>query len=740
MPKYRIKGPDGKTYQVEGPEGATREQIIDYIQKNQVSAKPPEPDKPILDRVQDFVSGTSNAAANAMTFGLAEKARGAIGAARNEIFDVFGWDTGQTAQEAYNQPRTDRVKFQQSNPWAAGISGAVGGMANPAGQAVGKWMAGMPINQARAITQPIAKAAGTGKYVRTLGTPVAANINQGLGQAIGRGMAGGAGMGAAYSGVDVIDQPMSLADKLKQTATGAGIGAAFGGAIPPLLKGGAKIGTLVKDTAQKMTPFRQTDIGARKVVEALQRDGWTLPAAIARVKELGPEGALMDLGDNAGQAAWAAKATAGPGKKIITDKLVKRQLGFDDADMNMIGGQGRRVSKMIDELIPEARVGKNADKIRALYKQAYKENKFIENSDIDSFLKNTPNGKAAFKKAIEKMRNSRQTVSQTDPELTALLDEAIADGMSYVKTGVGVGRGLKLQTLDYVKRALGDAEKMAIRQGAADDARIIGDQRRFLTKALDNADATAKAGPNSLKIGGGAYARARKLAGDDFKHDDAFELGMNFMTGGKKGSVKALAEDIKDMSETQLHELRQGAAEALKGKLDNLNVWQDVTRHTAGSHRLEDKIKLVFGNKEMFKKYKIGIRNEEAMHRTYNKVMGNSSTAERQAVLEDAGLDPARIAQALQDMSSGSPTGMLRAVGSLLTGGKQKILGPSKETAKSMAEMLIGNGMDPRLVQYWMKNPTPGQFPKLTDALLRGSLPKATTPDDYKMTLRKGTR
>jgi len=35
MPIYSIKGPDGKTYSLEGPAGATREQVIQEIKKQQ---------------------------------------------------------------------------------------------------------------------------------------------------------------------------------------------------------------------------------------------------------------------------------------------------------------------------------------------------------------------------------------------------------------------------------------------------------------------------------------------------------------------------------------------------------------------------------------------------------------------------------------------------------------------------------------------------------------------------------
>src|SRR5690606_20590001 len=34
MPKYRVTGPDGQTYDVTAPEGATEEEVMAYVQQN----------------------------------------------------------------------------------------------------------------------------------------------------------------------------------------------------------------------------------------------------------------------------------------------------------------------------------------------------------------------------------------------------------------------------------------------------------------------------------------------------------------------------------------------------------------------------------------------------------------------------------------------------------------------------------------------------------------------------------
>lgn len=147
----------------------------------------------------------------------------------------------------------------------------------------------------------------------------------------------------------------------------------------------------------------------------------------------------------------------------------------------------------------------------ALYTEAFQANQAVASPAIDRLLV-TPAGKEALQRAVVKMQNQMSLVGRPDPELTAAMREAAELGkMDYVPGGVA--SGLKLRTLDYVKRALGDMEAGALSANNRDDARIFGELRRGLTRELDRLDVTAAAGPNSLKPGGGAYARARREYG-----------------------------------------------------------------------------------------------------------------------------------------------------------------------------------------------------------------------------------
>lgn len=144
------------------------------------------------------------------------------------------------------------------------------------------------------------------------------------------------------------------------------------------------------------------------------------------------------------------------------------------------------------------------------YDQAFKANQSVSSPEIDSVLK-SPAGKVALNRAATTMQNDGSLVAVPDPEKTAALREAVELGKAEPSPG-GVASGLKLRTLDYVRHELWNMSQEGrdpmTGSYTPNGAAILGQWKR-LTLALDAADATAKAGPNSMKAAGGLYAKAR---------------------------------------------------------------------------------------------------------------------------------------------------------------------------------------------------------------------------------------
>gem|GEM_PF-4979305 len=193
-------------------------------------------------------------------------------------------------------------------------------------------------------------------------------------------------------------------------------------------------------------------------------------------------------------------------------------------------------------------------KATPLYEEAYKANTNIASPEIDRVL-STPAGKAALRKARDLMQNDMTLLGARDPELLAQVRES---GQALPWKG-GVASGLKLRTYDYVKRALDDQISAAFRGGNKSEGAILSGLKSRLVKALDNADVTGRAGPNSLKPEGGAYARARKSAGDYLRVQEQFQNGQTVIFNHNV-SARDLAADVSKLGDAEIDALKGGVA------------------------------------------------------------------------------------------------------------------------------------------------------------------------------------
>ena len=108
MPRYSIKGPDGRTYSINGPEGASREEVIAAIQRQQQEPVTPTeaPDATLGEDIKDIgISATQGllgakeaitGIADIPTFGLAGKG---VAAAEKALFGGTSQEARQKLQE-----------------------------------------------------------------------------------------------------------------------------------------------------------------------------------------------------------------------------------------------------------------------------------------------------------------------------------------------------------------------------------------------------------------------------------------------------------------------------------------------------------------------------------------------------------------------------------------------------------------------------------------------------------------
>lgn len=663
MAEYEVTDREtGDTYVIDGPDDATDEEIMAAM-TGKARERPgffsPE-----------TAEGLFMSAGQGASLGFAEEAGAGIqagllaatGYTPGKGFFDYGTPVGELYGNILGKARGRLKQFREDQPEAAFAAELAG-------------------------TAPLALASGGSGAVIREGGKLAGNIGR------------SAAASGAFGGVYGFGAGEGAEGRLESGETGAAVGAALGAAAPPVVAG---IGGAYKFVADRLRSLfggsgAQASIAARKVVQAIQRDnpGMSAEEALAtarrNLEEIGPEAVLADTGENVRGLTGSMARAPGEGKARITQEITERQTGARHPETRELGsGQYSRVSQLLDDLVPEdslaarATLSKPTEAGSKFYASAYAANQSVDSPLVRRILK-TPEGAKALKLAAREAQNRMSQVATPDPELTAIAAELRELGLMgpETATGAGIARGLKLQTLDMVKREL-DAIWRAGRGATGAKAAQIrkaaknaGDLARSLRNELDRLDITARAGPKSFKAEGGDYARARAAEQTRLRAKDALKSGESFIRSAQYRNPKELQAALSEMSNEERHAFRISAAGELKRMIGDVPITADVTKRLMNRPNLERKILLAFGDKETFSKYIRGLESEAKMFETYAEITGNSATARRLAEEADAGIDPAPVLQAAADFTRGQWLSALRSLArGTIQGAKGRLTAP----------------------------------------------------------------
>ncbi len=447
----------------------------------------------------------------------------------------------------------------------------------------------------------------------------------------------GAGVGAASGFAGTNDT--SLAEDVGHTAIGAAGGAAIGAAGSLLAD--KILGPAIGYVAQKFFPGRSADDATARIADAMAKDaagainpkapsgyGMPLDEYIAGLKaKLQAAGdqplTLADVGgENLKGLLGSATRTPGPGKQFATEFLDTRD-----------EGAGPRLTKIVNDRISNGagafstrealETARNAAAM-PLRQQAFLANQNVVSPAIDKMLATRPDMQRAFRMAVEDMRNQGKLVSVSDPELTELARE---QGIS---TGHGVGQGLKLEVLDYTKRALDRLIRAYKQHPETGDYATAVKMRQELVRALDEADVTARAGPNSLKPEGGLYKQYRNTYSGPTQSLEAMEAGQSFLSK-EPDAIKA---EIAKLSAGDRDFYLQGAAQTLRNRIANVGEAGNEGDVIAGKELIRQRLRPLFKNDADYDHFIASAKLESLMAKTRYQTTGNSMTAKRGA--EDA--------------------------------------------------------------------------------------------------------
>lgn len=586
---------------------------------------PAAPEPSMLENAAGYVNKLGQSVAQGAAFGFMDEI-----AARLDSPFVAGYrslvkgqpfDTEKAYDDRLQAYRGDQEEFRRDNPVSAFAGEAAGAVAGT-------------------LANPILRAATA--------APAGASV---LGN-MARGGGVGAGVGAAYG---FGNAEGGLENRAVGAGTGAVVGGVVGAAAPAVVEGIKKGGQLVADHTINRLPFRQAGAAERKVAEALMRDGLTPEQAALRIKEMGPEAALMDLGENVRGLARSAYTIPGEGKTKVGDFLKARQEGVRGPNNEMVGGQSARITSGLDDLVPEQ------------YTAA--ERRGLENTRT---TKTRP--------TYESVVNNPQNLIPDEKFAAVANDPYIKSAIKTVKKsnlyGLADFPNNSMPVIDAAKKEIDDMIGVAQRAGRKNEARLLIGKKEALVGVADEAF------PD--------YAKVREVWSDFAGVIDAGDLGRKFL----RGEIDSLKDAVSRMTDAERNQFRIGVVQGIRDKVGSLVNRSDATKKLMDIPVLEKKIQTAFGDEAMFKKYIDMLQNERAMFDSYGKILGGSRTGEVLAEQADTGVDKGRIAQGVVGMlNPASPTGFVRGVGDVLGGVRDRatISGPM---SRNLGDLLTGQGVD----------------------------------------------
>ena len=476
-------------------------------------------------------------------------------------------------------------------------------------------------------------------------------------------------------------------EKTKQAA----VGLAAGTVVPPVFAAGSKalikagsatVAPLVRYVAGIKGPQAALTAAEKEIMRRLSEGtagGGPTAQDMLDLASRTPDKplTLMDVGSQPVNAlAGRVYRTGGQAKQRIADALVDRTAA---QGQRLEGDVGKGLSSQKAYSTVEAMQQSRANAAAPLYQKAYEANQNMASPVIDKILE-TPAGQAALKSARTKMQNDMTLMGKPDPELAEQIKES---GQQLPFRG-GVASGLKLRTLDYVKRSLDDMIGSAQRAGEKDNARILTGMKQSLVSEMDKADVTAKAGPNSVKPEGGLYKQARAAYSGPSQSMEALEFGQNALKPST--SIEENAARFKELNPNDQEFARIGLAQGLRDMIGKKDVGTNAARTLARNPAVQARIRPFFKSDADYTKFIDRVTAEDNMFHAVNRTMGNSATAERTA--EDNSADANAMAHAAHAGIHLSGGNVLGGAASLWRAVSEYARRPNPELADEMAKLL----------------------------------------------------
>jgi hypothetical protein len=412
--------------------------------------------------------------------------------------------------------------------------------------------------------------------------------------------------GAGYGGLYGAGKAETLEDVPEEATKGLLLGAGTPLALKGLLGGAQMVGRGTVEAGKGITrAFSQADDTAAKpalkaVERAFKRDGMTLAQANTKLKELGPEGVLADVGGK-NVTALAQNVAGLPGKSA--------QIAEQTLQTRMTGSASRLSTAL--------------NKALGAKSTAYKAGK-------DIIAQRNAQAGPLYTEAFE------QSVDPT--KMTALV--AQLDDFAAQAQGTDIGRAIA-KVSKSLTTGKGEAIKPKLTAQQLHLAKMdldgkIGTASRAGNKPLVAELMRAKQGLLGVMDDIPQYQQARQIFSDDSAVLNAIDKGKQIL----KVDAEEMADMAQTMSKADWDGYVLGASKAITDKLKGVGQTGNAANRIS-THLVRERIRNAFPNDEAFEQFMSQVGIEDTFAQLRNMAIRGSQTAERVGAGREYAIDAA---------------------------------------------------------------------------------------------------
>jgi len=441
---------------------------------------------------------------------------------------------------------------------------------------------------------------------------------------------GGAAMtGGVEGGISGFGYSKAKTDeeRMRDVLFGTFMGAAGGGTSSAGTNILGAVGTNIGERASQRVALSEAQ---KRLIQALIRDtpeGQDVGPYVAnRLRNLGPEAALLDIGENSRQLADLLASLPGKNKQELREFVEQR--AFTRGERMAATGQesletgGKRLVSTIDDLAEQ-----RSKEAGPLYLQ------------LEGMTVSDPSGIiGSIVKRAEELGATRiaRSLAKTQQVTRG------GKGWTYKGTESGTYNASDLANIKEGLDALIEKETDKATNKISKLGRSYIELRDKLRSEIIN-------GTTDAKTGESVYGKALDAWAGPSAIGDAANLGKTILD--RSLSADQLRKDLSKMSESELEAFRIGAFEAIRSKVGTSKGGRTEMMNLVENFVPREKLQLIFGSPEKFDQFYRTMVAERTMREA--DILGRGSqTTPRQAALGELNAD---LALDVGGMASGGP-------------------------------------------------------------------------------------